>query len=61
MKTQTKDLYEPPERRHYKKKYVVRKYEELEATKEIKEYENSTDERGPVKDERDGPGCGKLS
>lgn len=62
MKNQTKDFYEPPERRHYKKKYVVRKHEELEVSKEIKEYENHKDESGTPTDQRNRPGrgeCGK--
>ena len=39
MKTENKNQFEAPERKHYKKRYLVRKAEEVEANKEIKTYE----------------------
>lgn len=46
MKKTTHDYTEPVAKQHYKKKYLVRKFEELEAEQEIKDYENCTDESG---------------
>ena len=39
MKTENKNQFEAPERKHYKKRYLVRKAEEVEAIQEIKTYE----------------------
>ena len=39
MKDQNKNVFEPPERKHYKKRYLVRKAEEAEAEREIETYE----------------------
>jgi hypothetical protein len=46
MKKNTHDITEPIEKQTYKKKYLVRKFQEIEAEQEIKEYYNEDCEAG---------------
>jgi hypothetical protein len=43
MKKTTHDLTEPMDKQHYKKRYLVRKIEEQEAEKELREFDPTTD------------------
>lgn len=42
MKLSTHDPFVPPERQHYKKKYIVRRLEEKEAEDEIRAAKSSS-------------------
>lgn len=44
MKNNDKNLYEPVDKKAYKKKYLLRKEQEIEAEKEIKEYSPEEEE-----------------
>lgn len=39
MKTENKNPFEPPERKSYKKRYLIRKAEEHEAEQEIESFD----------------------
>lgn len=52
MKTEDKNTYEAEPKRHYKKRYLLRKLEEQEAEQEIKRYEDS--ETGSESPQLDG-------
>ena len=43
MKTENKNQFEAPERKHYKKRYLVRRAEEAEAEKEIETFDREED------------------
>lgn len=46
LKKTTHDSFEPADKQHYKKRYLVRKLEEQEAKEEIKEWEeHGTEEK----------------
>jgi len=44
MKTNDKNLYEPVDKQAYKKKYLLRKEQEVEAEQQIKEYSPEEEE-----------------
>jgi hypothetical protein len=44
MKKENKNVYEPEQRRHYKKRYLLRKFSELEAQQEIKKFLDSDED-----------------
>jgi len=44
LKTENKNEYMAPEKKHYKKKYLERKQEENEADQEIKEFSEEREE-----------------
>jgi hypothetical protein len=50
VKNREKNSYEPLDKKTYKKKYIVRKYEEKERKQEIKEYID--DEAQPPNEDR---------
>lgn len=45
MKTENKNPFEPPERKSYKKRYLIRKAEEHEAEQEIESFNTCQDQQ----------------
>ena len=54
MKTQDKNPLEQEQKRHYKKRYLLRKLEEQEAEQEIKKYEDQQPASDPPRQDGDG-------